>query len=69
MQNVKSFYLHEALYQLKFTSLKTKLLPNISLLCCYNRIFRVLYETEKLFFEKRIIFLAFTICFHKDFCI
>ena len=28
-----SFYLHEALYQLRFTSLKTKLPPNISKLC------------------------------------
>ena len=35
--------LHEVLYQLKFTSLKTKLLPNISKLCCYNRIFCFLY--------------------------
>ena len=38
-----SSYLHEALYELKFTSLKTNLLPNISRLCCYNRIFRFLY--------------------------
>ena len=32
---------------------KTKLLPNISKLCYYNRIFRFLYQTEKLFFQKK----------------
>ena len=49
-----SFYLHEALYELKFTSLKTKLLPNISKLCCYFP-FPVLNKKTNFFFKKNHI--------------
>ena len=64
-----SFYLYEALYKLKFTSWKTKLLPNISKLCCYNGIFRSLHLNWKTISSKKFLFLVFTTCFLKDFCI
>ena len=41
--NLKFFYLHENLYECKFTSWKTKLLPKISKLCHCNCISCFLY--------------------------
>ena len=65
-----SFYLHEALYELKFTSLKTKLLPNISKLSLQSYFLFPVLKRKTIFFKKRRCkFFAFTTCFHKDFCI
>ena len=61
-----SFYLHEALHEFKFTSWKTKLLPNISKLRCCNRIFRFLYLNRKTISSKEFsYFLRLLFAFSK----